>query len=224
MHFSLDVWNTLIIPNSEFAEKRNQLIGDKLDVKAEFIKQVYKDTKRYFDERSELYGIGEITTNVYKQFSINVFSILSSEFTFWEIEEKLAGLEEELQKLFLQYPPTLLDEIVRTINKAESNGHAFSIGSNNNFIKGETILKFFEKNNLKFYFSLFSSRRGIAKPDPEFWKIIIYMAGVYGLKYDNMIHIGDNPICDNPGKYMRHAIIESPFQLANTIKEYIGVS
>lgn len=217
MHISLDVWNTLIIPNKKFSEHRNKLIAKKIGCTPDTVGAVYSAVKLRLDKDSELYGIGLSPDAVYKQFSVSLSRI--SNINFWEIERKLYRLQDEIQELFLKYPPTIPGMTQAEMTIAWANGHTFSIASNNNFITGDTMYKFLSKPFgpiISFY--IFSSDIEYAKPDPKFWIEVKESLKFNNVELSKLTHIGDNKICDFT-PIMTSIIIKGPEELANTIKE-----
>lgn len=218
MHISLDVWNTLVLPNKKFSRKRNELLAAKLGVGLECAGSVYTSAKSLLDYEAESYGVGLCTDAVYKRLAVGVACLLDVG-TFWEIEKKLQGLQDEIQDLFLEYPPTIPEETLDVVKSAQRCGHTFSIASNNNFISGGTMWEVLIQH-IDFEFATFSTDISTSKPAPLFWDYVEENLHSCDIKMDDCVHIGDNPICDSPG-IMKHIIIEGPHQLAVTLKELV---
>lgn len=216
MHFSLDVWNTIIVPNKTYAQKRNELIAGLLGMNESVVSSIYTSVKRRLDTKAEIFGIGLDSFNVYKELSC-AFHRVNSCLSFWQIEKALSGLREDLEELFLENPPHVPDVTVSTVCELQSVGHTFSVASNTNFIRGVVIEKFLSFMGLDFKFCIFSDIECVSKPDPAFWQIVIDNAPI-STRY---VHIGDNSICDVPTvREMEHHIITHPDMLSNTLKEY----
>jgi len=209
MHFSLDMWNTLIVPNPKYATIRTKILADRMGIPVDLAKSIYTSVKTDVDRLAEHKGIAYHCTTVYA-----ILMEALAERTLMpkhSVFSLLRDLKETFEDEFFRNPPTIPDKTNRILDVALSHGHTFSIASNTNFITGRLMIGFLMSKGLPIQFSVFSDCLGLAKPHPLFYAEV---AKYYQNKNDsqmnglNSIHIGDNPICDDPGDLMPHIIID----------------
>lgn len=215
MNFSLDFWNTIAQPNREFSYQRNLLIAKSLGISIKSVKEIYTNVKLNLDTVAEKYGIGNDTKSAYRSLGIEFSNKLLSRSNF-EMCNIIMGLEKDIQKLFVKYPPHISPETKSVIRQLR-NPHKFCITSNTNFISGSCIAKVLKTYDLEPYFSfyIFSDHIGVSKPNPRIFEIVKDNFA----NTDKIIHIGDHSVCDNSGAIFEHRIIKDTSELPELLKE-----
>jgi len=228
-HISFDVWNTLLIPNPSFATDRTDIISEFVNedesVNAFTIGDVesrYTRLKKKLDEDA-IQGIKPKATvynwlDLLKEFRDGYY------FVYDDAEE----LKNEVEKSFLQYPPTILDSTKQLLKVLRTNGYTVSIGSNTNFISGKILHPYIqEQTDYIFEYALFSGLIGYSKPDRQFFEQVHYWATKEcnpNIKYNEILHVGDHPICDIVGAStvgMRTMLSASPKSLYNDVINFM---
>jgi putative hydrolase of the HAD superfamily len=222
MHFSLDVWNTIITPNPAYANARNALLADRLGIEIALAKRIHTAVKRMVDDEAEATGTGYFFDDVYHLLETQCATVLGVDQK--DVNAKLKGIEREFQRLFLAHPPHIPQRTIEVHQEALAAGHTFSIASNTNFVSGRTIGAFLADSGMKFAFTIFSDLEGVAKPHPDFFEKVAIWFKFHlhkELTPQTGVHIGDNPICDNPGALMDRVIIANANELAPALERMI---
>jgi FMN phosphatase YigB (HAD superfamily) len=214
MHFTLDVWNTLFIPNPHYAMYRNKLLADKLRITERKASEIYSLTKMKLDTLAREHGVGMSTESVYIELTLECCKALK--ISFRSCDRALDSLEYEFRTLFLKHQPYILPETFHTIQKLQQD-HSFSIISNTNFITGALIKKIITSRGLFFDSFMFSDLEGIAKPSPHMFKKALWKMRMF--EPNDVYHIGDDPICDDPRGVMKHIIISHANALPEVLME-----
>jgi FMN phosphatase YigB (HAD superfamily) len=217
MHFTLDVWNTLFIPNPHYATARNQLLANKLGIPEKKAATIYSNTKMKVDGLASEYGMALSSDSVYFELTLECIRVLNANPRL--IEKALDGLEYEFKALFLNHQPHIWPETISTIHQLQYN-HTFSIISNTNFMTGTMIKKVLNSKGLYFDSYMFSDIEGIAKPNPHMFKKALWRLNKH--EGTDVVHIGDDPTCDNPKGIMKHVIIGHASELPNILKELVN--
>jgi FMN phosphatase YigB (HAD superfamily) len=184
---SLDVWNTLISPNPAYAAARDAVLGQ-LPFDLERTKAIYRDHKDGADRAAEERGEGLSAEATYKKFALAVDPTgdIQPDVLRWMMEEA-----------FIANPPLIEPQVIQALRLAHAKGVKLSIGSNTNFIRGRILdraaLKRFE---VPWAFQVFSDVHGVSKPHPEFWQAVRTRAGYLDIAPEEIVHVGDNMICD----------------------------
>jgi FMN phosphatase YigB (HAD superfamily) len=123
-------------------------------------------------------------------------------------------IRQGMQRLFGKYPPIVRPEVVEALRRAQARGLGLSIGSNTNFIQGETLHDVVLGTwGVAWDFQVFSDQIGRAKPDTFFWKVVTERAIAHiGAEPAEILHIGDNPVCDGGcvSAGIQFALVRSP--------------
>ncbi|MEN9353517.1 MAG: Caulobacter phage CcrColossus [Fibrobacterota bacterium] len=187
---SLDVWNTLITFNREIRAPRTALLARLLGVSPEQADAAYQHFKKTADLQAEA-GICWSQEVLYRSL---IERVESSSGVEWE------DLRDAVQENFRKFPPYIHSELVTVLARLHERGHEFAIASNNNFISGATIhacvLAHLE-TNFTFRFQLYSSEAGCAKPGSEFLRQFGSRCEAIGVPWQDVVHVGDNPVCDD---------------------------
>jgi len=215
-HISLDIWNTLFIPNPEYAKWRTNFLAERLDIDSSRAKKIYTSVKTCVDNDAEEKGISYRTDEVYVMLVAEYSKQLHIPFP--HVTYMLTGMRPAFEQKFREMPPTVLADAIRVIKAAQAAGHTFSIASNTNFITGPILAKHLSSLGLDFLFYVFSDLHGCAKPNPKFFQMVQNQYHTAVPRPDPITHIGDNPVCDDPKDLMAHIIIKGPQQLASAIE------
>lgn len=204
-HVSLDAWNTILIPNPEYAEYRTHILSRTFNCSFEFAKNVYTLVKRKFDTFAEKRGEAFNQSFIYDEL-INAFP---KSFNPEVVSADL--LRMELEQVFNTFPPTILEETIDTVNTLKEQGITFNVASNTNFISGSILANVINKARINFDFMVFSDLMHAcqdtsyimpSKPNPNFFKKVEEYANILhpnGISREEIIHIGDSDICDFQG-------------------------
>lgn len=211
MHFSLDVWNTLLKPNPNFTKERNRFFAAFFEEELEKVEYKYKNLKDFFEYTHRRLGISFDIENVYK--------ILCNYFGVYE-DYKISYVRKHIENLFISNLPIILDSTVDHINWLKRNGSTFSIISNTSNISGNIIQTVFTMYGLEFDDYKFSDLEGIAKPNPEIFRRSIKDLEKKGIDIENFIHIGDDEVCDVPPDFLKYRIIDDVERLPIILKRY----
>ena len=180
IHFSFDLWLTLIKSHKEFKPKRNILFKSFFDIKS--TQEQVNQAIRYYDV---LCTKMSVTTG--KHIS-RIDSVTLEEFS------------QETEQLFLKYKPELIyPNISNLFKKIKNENKTISILSNTAFILGKTLHKVLSEYELNSYFSfeIYSDELGLAKPNSEIFQILYEKVNqIKTVDKQKIIHIGDNHRAD----------------------------
>lgn len=212
-HVSFDVWNTLVVPNPEYAAARNQYLALLFNKPVEEVKAQYTKTKRVFDQAAEYNGestpIRQVFARLYNDMGAPCNQLVLHE------------VEIGCHALFRRYPPGIVPGMVEMLQQLSAKGYTISIASNTNFISGEMMRStVFDDMEVKFDFQLYSDELGCSKPHIDFFLNIGIAAnnahikrGNYKLLPSNILHVGDNHVCDVFGAHregMKALLVKDP--------------
>jgi putative hydrolase of the HAD superfamily len=213
-HISFDVWGTLISANKDFALARTALLSERFGLSAEHARHAYKTFKKRIEREAESFATAYST------------DALISSFLF-EIEQSpskavVSKLRNDLASLFLKHPPSVLDCNLELVQDLISRGLTLSIGSNSNFISGETMYPWIQnKFNQAFSFGVFSDLEHVSKPGQVFFgKVFARANKIRPVDWTNILHVGDNRACDLVGPShvgMQSKLISNPSELSSTL-------
>lgn len=203
-HVSLDAWNTILIPNTQYAIRRSNILAEAFSCSPEFAAKVYTSVKRRLDKHAEEAGEGYATEYVYNELLAAFPRHLNV-----DIEElRVLHIENE----FFNSPPSILEETKKAIRLLKDRGITVSISSNTNFISGRILGRFIQEQVGNFDFMLFSDTMQMshsakngwfipAKPSHSFFsQVMKYCSALRPeIKAEEILHIGDNEICDYNG-------------------------
>ncbi len=199
-HISFDFWNTMVFPNPIFKEKRAEFICQLSNTSCSIaqINQAFEKIGKAHNHSIELGGKTASTLNLY-QFVFNELG--------WKGSVDLVKIIQEIEEIFLEYPPILSQDFLRFLNHISHLQIPLSITSNTAFIAGRVIKAFLTNCALveKFQFFLFSDEVGQGKPSREIFSLLEQKAKVLNpiVQVKDIIHVGDNPLADliGPMKY-----------------------
>lgn len=223
-HVSFDAWNTLLIPNKQFADLRSEELASVMGVDGDdnigkqIARQRYTSVKRTLDRLAELKGLSfDVDTN---------WSLLEAQFGDALSEDALVELRYRVEDLFLEHPPEIPELLVAMIQELKSQGYTINVLSNTNFIGGHVLEKLFGTTFGKraFDFTMYSDQYGLAKPSQLWYERMVENARVLHTKlYTNeILHIGDNEVTDYQGALnagIKALKVDTPNHLATLLQE-----
>jgi putative hydrolase of the HAD superfamily len=199
-HISFDLWMTLIASDPEFKPKRDALLASRFSL-TQPLNEV-SATLRHFDRLCDHISVVCGQTAHYESLLILALNALgknAEEVT----AEQLSAFYEEMEALFFQHPPRLLNADTHEVfEELRSSNITISLLSNTGFIKGRTLRKRLDQLGIAEYmnFQLYSDEHGAAKPSPDFFASAYNnISTIKTLNKEQILHTGDNPIADVKG-------------------------
>ena len=208
---SLDVWNTLISPNPEYAKYRTKFLSEELNLPVEVIENAYYNVKQTADhmiERNE---------HISDELAYNMFLL-----TLNKQDHNWKYLRDVVELIFEEYSPITLPKIVDYLNKLQDKGIKLSIASNTVFTRGEVLNRvMFDHWGINWLFQIYSDKVNVSKPHPKFWNWVTDSAYLTTCSQpEEILHIGDNRITDGScTKYgIKFQYNENPDTLVDTLE------
>ncbi len=192
---SFDCWGTLIKSNKEYKYARRNYIKDLINKESSSdyflnkIDQVISDIKYDIIKISETQGLHFDKLYIYQRIlnDLNV-DFVSGTFT----KKQLDIISNELDKLFLEHHPTVIDDFVLpTLEILSKNGYKMYLCSNTLLMTGNIMTQVLQKLGIAKYISgyVYSDELKVCKPNLKMFKAIHEMSGNYT---HEIVHIGDN--------------------------------
>lgn len=187
-HVSLDFWNTLVTANPAYGAARDAFLAQHFNLPDVKVREVYRRLKDNADAAAELEGIGLNSADTYEQF----MTAMGRPGQDW------FGVRRGLERLFYEHPPLVPEATVVALRRLQVAGIGLSIGSNTNFVRGAVLDDaILSRWGVIWDFQVFSDQIGCSKPHDHFWRVVTERAIAHtGAAPDNILHIGDNKICD----------------------------
>jgi len=213
---SFDFWNTLASPNKDYSNFRSSLINSYSKLSDEDSREVYKKLKSELDEESELFGRGLSC--------IECFEILLKRLHHPSKTIKISArsLKREVQNLARGICPEISRETTLMLRKLQFQGHGICLVSNTNFISGSTLRYVLQKEYGVFFdVMLFSDEEMTAKPSVDMFN---KAAKLMGVENRDVMHVGDNIICDVQGAKsagMQTLHVKNPENAVEKINKYL---
>lgn len=209
-YVSFDFWNTLAIPNKDYAAARTEFLHSTFGIE----KTEYTKVKSHLDEYAWTNGLA-VTPKV-------ALSMLLPypKFSIVDLNKVYSSLEE----LFLKHPPIICDEIFEAISILKSNKINSCITSNTNFISGRTINRLLNRySEFNFIDRIFSDIVGHSKPSFDMFDFTYNLAKKNGdvNSREEVLHIGDSYECDFIGAKsfgFRAELIDNPTDVLTIVK------
>ena len=197
-HISLDFLNTIMVSNKKFSELRLDYL------KNEHLPNI---SINELDYQIEKIGDSSDRVNMSKGISIPSVEMYKSFFLKFgvKLDEVHANkIYNDLEKIFLRYPPILLYDLCKLKNSfriLKAQGNTLSISSNTAYIKGNTLKKILEFYGLIKYFDflIFSDEINSSKPALKFFQKLEESCKKINVSKDNILHIGDSLEADITG-------------------------
>lgn len=224
-HISLDVWNTLIHANPEFAAARTRMLAKVFVESEDFVRYQYSICKGLADEIAIDLGLAHGTPAMIAMLVERICKHGMNTLLLEQGGYYRAVITQELELLFKKHPPIVKFEAALALSTAHRYGITLSIGSNSNFISGRMMEPWLRKQfDVPFEFAVFSDQLGFAKPSYWFFQEIYDLARKNTrVKHPGEIaHIGDDKDYDGGGlKLGFTTFVVSPSQFRNTVEELI---
>jgi len=202
MHYSFDMWETLIKGNPEYKTMRMReihkfvLARGCVIVGEEDITDAFAKANNFADSINFSTG-GSISNEILYRM---VLMELIPKRQFLELKPlDINALIAKLDQLFLQYPPSIYNEhTIPVLQELYVRNHHLTILSNTSFIRGVVLNKVLESYGISDLFAetYYSDEHNMSKPNPDFFALM-HMDSPYDM--DQIMHIGDNPIADGEG-------------------------
>lgn len=198
LHFSFDLWLTLIKSHPEFKAKRVELFASFFDIR----KPLDKVTKvvKYYDDLCN--SINEVIGGNVDTFEIYLLILNAFQVDLKQVnKEQLNEFYRKSEDLFLEYRPVVIFEnLHQFFDEIKNQGKTINILSNTGFIKGKTMRKFLIGEDLDRYidFHIYSDEINYSKPDPQIFREVKNLIG-QEIALHQVLHVGDNPIADYKG-------------------------
>ncbi|QIG72568.1 putative dehalogenase hydrolase-like protein [Rhizobium phage RHph_Y65] len=211
-HISFDVWNTLVIPNPDYARARSMYLGKVFNMVSEDAAKLYSRVKKWIDELAVQTGMGPDAES-------NVLMLLNMADRYADPQEILINFEN----LFFKYPPIIHHAVRDGLRALKHHGYTFSIASNSNFISGRTMTKFIHAEFGCMAYEVYSDLEGYAKPHLRFFEEVFHGARLQGLAdySSEILHVGDHEICDVKGANdygFKSLLFTNPEDMSKVIK------
>lgn len=219
-HISFDFWNTLVQPNTQYADERTRYLSNFAGIERSKAQQIYSRVKLRLDTLASKHCIAYTTDEAY---SMLVTELGIQRPDPWDPIEN--NVRTELETLFRLYPPRVHDITINVMRDIQRRyGITYNVLSNTNFISGRILRQFLETTfvDVEFKFMLFSDLAVMCKPDWQFFKRMIDQSGV---SPNQIIHIGDDLTCDIDGASLvgvRSRRITDPIQLGSVLTSLVG--
>ena len=199
-HISFDMWNTLLIPNPDYAASRTRLISDTLNCSVEAVKVAYKEVKDWADNPATKLQLTPV----------DLMGILVRKLRpeWLDVSPTAKLLSTQLDVLFCGLPPIFAGPTMYAVRELAYRGITTSIASNTNFIGGATVRQAMPilMSNLNPIAWAFSDEVGYKKPHLEFFQAshrnIRQQIGHGDLKAAEILHVGDCKIADGQGAHV----------------------
>jgi len=196
-HISFDLWLTLIRSHPDFKKRRAEFLCSEynpLDYSVSSIMEVVQTTDMVSDRLNEITGHKVPTELMYRRILVKLGYDPTS------ISDDLIHLIKlKVNRLFMNYPPPLLNEsILPILRYLKNEGYILNISSNTGYIEGSTMETTLKNIGISefFDFCIFSDQIGLSKPSVDFYDKVLERAGC---KKDEILHIGDNYKADYLG-------------------------
>jgi putative hydrolase of the HAD superfamily len=193
-HVSFDVWNTLVVPNPEFARRRSAYLAAALQRDVDLVRRAYAQVKLELDADAEREGSALATPDVYAR----LFAACECTPTPAEADALRRGVDA----LFLAHPPALAPALVPLLADLRAQAITTSIASNSNFISGALMQPWLESaTQHEFACAAYSDLLGRAKPAAALFDHVVAQVQRRrpDLQRHTMLHVGDHPTCDRDG-------------------------
>lgn len=205
---TLDFWNTIATPNPAFKKARNEYLHQNSTLSLETVGKIYTETKAELDEMAETCGDAYSTMGCVGMLLEKINPSLC-EHEEDAAYQRVIKINRQIQQLALEFPPTITNELIHSISDLKAKGFGVGIISNTNFISGATIRQICIGCACKFDTYSFSDELASSKPDPHIFMHNMHQSGA---TEEELIHIGDNTICDGGAEDLgiKTVIVKNP--------------
>jgi putative hydrolase of the HAD superfamily len=203
VHYSFDLWFTLIKSNPSFKIKRVEYFFENFNFKKipiEKIKFIFRQVDLMCNTINQRTG-GNLTSD--EMYLMVLYLINEDEDLIYKVD--LQEIQKQMEKLFFLYSPTLFDEnTYNVLDVLKRREKTLSILSNTAFIKGNALRSLLGVLKIEhfFNFQIYSDEIGVSKPNKDIFLLMhenINKIWNQSVPFDNIVHIGDNKISDSNG-------------------------
>ena len=204
MHYSFDLWQTIIRSNlqhrivrAEYFYKNHNFSNNTIDEILAAFRQTDREVNFINERVGKNLDFDEIYTLILLKLNKN------------EHHDKIRAMDFEqlhrdLTAIFFEYPPELYDEnTFDVLKKLKNEGFTLNILSNTGLIQGKNLKILLDNTGVGtfFDFCLFSDDVRLSKPNPAFFEMVLTNARTLhpNIAPHQIIHVGDNPIADYEG-------------------------
>ena len=202
LHYSFDLWLTLIRSNPAFKEKRARYFQQQHNSKnksAEEIQSIFREVDLMCNAINEKTG-GNISA---EEMYLMVICRINEDHRVIADTDTEALYEEMEQLVFTHMPRIYCEHTIDALAQLRAQEEcSISLLSNTGFIKGKTLRKVLDQLSLSSYFDfqLYSDEAGMSKPNPAFFRLMLdTLATKRAVATKQILHIGDNPNADLAG-------------------------
>lgn len=201
LHYSFDLWLTLIKSNPDFKKLRANYFHNQFNPHKKpllEIEQIIRNVDVWANKTNEITGKNIDSDELY---SLVLSQICNGDILFSHTD--LMEIMNEINNLLFEHLPTVYsDDTIATLTEIKSKENiSLSILSNTGFIPStilHQVLKCLDLNTF-FDFQLYSDEYNMSKPNIDFFKMM--HQNVNNLRKSEIdktqiIHVGDNPIAD----------------------------
>lgn len=214
---SLDFWGTIAVFNPAYAAARTRYLADLFGLPEDEAHARYQFVKRSCDHNAEHSGAAVTPLLAIK--TLLGDTILSG-------ERNAVTVLADFEQLVRDNPPLLHPEIPDLLAEMRDEGFIVGVASNTNFIAGALVQSIFK---LPWAFTVYSDELGVSKPDSAFFETVIKRASeCAGLDYPSahidMLHIGDNSVCDVDGAIqagIKGRLVKSPDETVGLLRAMV---
>ena len=212
---SLDVWNTLITFNPNVKQYRLAALSKLLSVSHRRVDDVYSQFKRDADRFAEECGGCLSQQKLYTGF-IKAFDLDCDTINWLDVRNAVEDSFRENPPYIHPELPSVLGEFPDRIRTKYGCDVHIGIATNNNFVSSEVIYDTVLKHlHTDFAFHISSVDIECAKPSSKFIDAVVSASPT-----STIIHIGDNPVCDNFGdRIFKSIIINNPAHCIHVLKK-----
>lgn len=193
---SFDLWGTLIKSNPEYLPKRNRLAKEQLffdvPMTAYDVGVALSKVKKKWDLIAEPAGKSiepiHLFLDVYAELNLEIPKVdFRSRYNAWVLKHHI---------IMRETPPILYPEVNELLAELKSRGVFISVTCNSSTHLGIHLKSALPEIFKYTHETIFSDELGYAKPAPQVWKLLKSKAGKWGIKPEEIIHVGDNPFAD----------------------------
>lgn len=208
IHYSLDVWGTMIRNNPEFVTVRNQIVATTLGCSLEEAAKALKLIKTKTDKTQEETGLAKHSLFAWIEFA---------ETTGYK--GLVSSLKAQYDRTWLETKP-LFNKVDRdALQELYRQGHKFSITSNTSMLSGDVLGVFIKEAFGDIFTEMnFSDLRGVAKPNPALFGNSVAESLQQGLK---VIHFGDSAVDEQAATRAGIKCVYHKFQEDNSLAMHL---
>lgn len=201
LHYSFDLWGTLIKSDPQFKKERSRYFFENfnpLQKSLEEIEITFRRVDVMCNAINEKTGHNIRSEEMYLMVLAEIGE--TSDFSRYDLVE----MNYAMENLAFTFMPVIYDiSIVETLSILRERKATISLLSNTAFITGQTLRKILKRIGLAEYFTfqLYSDETGFSKPSLKMFEILyqhVLQINRYVGKTE-IIHIGDNSVADIGG-------------------------